>query len=100
MKGRVLGETLRACRKERGLSVRKAAARADMDPSVLSRIENNRRSPTGIQLTLLAEIYGKPLDELLAVKTYSEIKQKYGQSEFFAQTLKMLNEDVAQYGKY
>lgn len=94
-----VGSVLREYREAEGLVMRKAAALADMDPSALSRIENDRRQPTAKQLIILAEIYGKPLDELLAVQTYSEIKKKYGQMEHFEETLQMLNEDSGTYGK-
>lgn len=79
--------------------MRKAAALADLDQAVLSRIENGHRLPTATQLAVLAEIYGRPLDELLAVQAYSEIKQKYGQTEYFDDCLQMLNEDSGTYGK-
>ncbi|MGB0745274.1 MAG: helix-turn-helix domain-containing protein [Opitutales bacterium] len=97
--GQTVGELLRAYREEEGLKVRKAAALADMDPSALSRIENDRRQPTAAQLAVLAEIYGKPLESLLTVQIYSEIKTKYGQLEQFPDTVKMLYEDAAEHGK-
>ncbi len=93
-----IGELLRDYREAEGLAVRKAAQLADMDPSTLSRIENDRRPPTATQLAVLAEIYGKPLDRLLALRDVSEIRQKYGQTEYFAETLQILNEDSGTYG--
>lgn len=95
-----VGSLLKEYRKAEGLVMRKAAALADMDPSALSRIENGRRLPTASQLAVLAEIYGRPLDSLQAVLSYSEIKEKYGQSEHFEKTLQLLNEDAAHYGDH
>ncbi len=54
-----------------------------------SRIENGRRQPTAAQLAVLAKIYGKPLESLLTVQIYSEIKTKYGQLEQFPDTVKI-----------
>ena len=99
MKEKTVGQLLREYREAEGWVMRRAAALADMDPSALSLIENDRRQPTAAQLAVLAEIYGKPLNELLTVQTYSEIKQKYGQSEYFEETLQMLYEDSGTYGK-
>ncbi len=98
MGNRTVGRLLREYREAKGLVMRKAAALADMDPSVLSRIENDRRQPTAPQLAVLAEIYGKPLETLRAVQTYSEIKERYGRSPYFEKTLQMLNEDAPEYG--
>ena len=92
-------EVLKEYREAERLSIRKAAALADMDATVLSRIENGHRLPTSAQLVVLAEIYGKQLEPLLAVNAYSEIKQKYGQTEYFEDCLQMLNEDSGTYGK-
>jgi len=79
--------------------MRKSAALADLDQAVLSRIENGHRLPTSAQLVILAEIYGQKLEPLLALTAYSEIKQKYGQTEYFEDCLQMLNEDSGTYGK-
>lgn len=99
VESRSVAQLLREFREAKGLSVRKAAAFADLDPSTLSRIENARRPPTEKQLQDFARIYERPLDELLAAQAYTEIKQKYGQSPFFRETLQLLNEDAETYGK-
>lgn len=79
--------------------MRKAAALADFDQAVLSRIENGHRLPNEAQLEVLARLYGQALGSLLAINAYSEIKQKHGQADYFQDCLKMLNEEAADYGK-
>lgn len=94
-----IGEALKGFREAEGLSVRKAAANADMDATVLSRIEHGHRLPTAVQLAILAKLYGQPLESLLIINTYTEIKQKYGQTEHFSETVHMLYEDSGSYAK-
>ncbi len=77
--------------------MRKAAALADFDQAVLSRIENGHRLPTEVQLTVLAEIYGQALEPLMAINAFSEIKLKYGEAGYFADCLQLLNEDASNY---
>lgn len=88
---------MRKQRLAKGLSLRKAAALADLDQAVVSRIENGHRQPNQDQLATLARIYGEPLEPLLAISAFCEIKQKYGDTGYYAHCLQLLNEDAAHY---
>jgi transcriptional regulator with XRE-family HTH domain len=92
-----LGEVLREHRKAKGLSLRKAAALADLDQAVLSRIENGHRLPNAAQLGVLASVYSQPVEPLMAINAYCDIKQKYGDTGYYADCLQLLNEDAATY---
>lgn len=61
-----LGERLRTLRKDKGLSLRRAAEGADISVAYLSRLEANDANPTLEVLEKLAKLYGVPLEELTA----------------------------------
>jgi transcriptional regulator with XRE-family HTH domain len=66
---RLVGERLRAARRERGLSVGGLAAAAGVGKGSLSEIENGTRNPTLGTLQSLAGALGVPLATLLAERT-------------------------------
>jgi transcriptional regulator with XRE-family HTH domain len=70
---RLVGERLRAVRKERGLSVGALAAAAGIGKGSLSEIENGARNPTLGTLYALAGALGVPLATLLAARTGTRI---------------------------
>lgn len=59
------GELIRELRKKQMLPLRKVAARLDIDPSTLGKMEKNTRRPTLEQVTQLASIFNYPADELM-----------------------------------
>lgn len=77
--------------------MRKVAALADFDPTILSRIENGHRLPSDAQLSALAKIYHQDINHLKKLNAFTEIKSKYGHTEYFKDCLQLLNEDAAQY---
>ena len=52
-----VGKTLKEIRSKRGLLLREVAAAISIDPSLLSKIENNQRMPTKEQANALAKYY-------------------------------------------
>lgn len=63
---RLVGERVRAARRERGLSVGALAAAAQVGKGSLSEIENGTRNPTLSTLYALAGALGVPLATLIA----------------------------------
>jgi transcriptional regulator with XRE-family HTH domain len=70
---RLVGERLRAARREHGLSVGALAAAARIGKGTLSEIENGTRNPTLGTLYALAGALGVPLAALLAGRTGARI---------------------------
>jgi transcriptional regulator with XRE-family HTH domain len=65
--GPTLGALIAARREALGLSQRQLAARADVDSSVVSRLENNRfEQPSALLLQRLADALSTNVSELLA----------------------------------
>jgi transcriptional regulator with XRE-family HTH domain len=59
-----IGESLRATREQRGLTLEQAAELAGLSKSHLSRLESTERQPSVAALLALAEAYGVPLSSL------------------------------------
>jgi len=59
------GALIRELRKKQMLPLRKVAARLDIDPSTLGKMEKNTRRPTLEQVTQLASIFDYPAEELM-----------------------------------
>jgi transcriptional regulator with XRE-family HTH domain len=59
------GETIRHLRETRGLLLREVAAKMEIDPSLLSRVENGAKRPTRDQVVELASILQQDKDALL-----------------------------------
>lgn len=59
------GEYLRTLRVARGLLLREVAAQLEIDPSLLSRIETNRKRPSRPQVVRLASILKTDEQDLL-----------------------------------
>jgi transcriptional regulator with XRE-family HTH domain len=76
LEARSLGRMLRDLRTAKGEQLRKVAAAADMDPSLLSKIELGQRFPTQQQTTALARHFGVPPVQLEAARMEEEIMNK------------------------
>ncbi len=64
---KTFGEHIRDIRNASGLLLREVAARLEIDPSLLSRIERGEKRPTREQVLELAKILRTDRDELLAI---------------------------------
>ncbi len=76
LEGRSLGRMLRDLRTAKGEQLRKVAAAADMDASLLSKIELGQRFPTQQQTVALARHFGVPAVQLEAARMEEEIMNK------------------------
>lgn len=68
-----IGKKLKERRLERGLSVRKAAALAEITPSMLSQMENGQANPSINTLRAVARVLELPLYELFRSEESAEI---------------------------
>lgn len=93
---RKLGELIRRARTKKGLSLRAAAAQADMEWGHLARIERgDYASPAMHYLQSLAQVLDIPMERLLKVASYRDklpeltpyLRTKYGLSESAAAEL-------------
>lgn len=54
---KTIGTTLRELREEKGLLLREIGAQLSIDPTILSKIEQDKRMPTKEQVKALGEFY-------------------------------------------
>lgn len=59
------GEQIRKLREDKGLPLRKIAAKLDIDQSILSKIERGERKASKDQIIQIAKIFGVDEKELL-----------------------------------
>jgi len=69
------GKKLREIREKKGLSLREAARKAVVSPTLLSLVETGKRKPTSALLVKLAPVLSVPQDELLFLYDYYEINE-------------------------
>lgn len=94
---KTLGDTLKSARKEKGLILRKVAAKVDIDQSLISKFEKNERKPTMEQLVRLAKFYGLS-ERKLAISWYSDkIADELKYAESTSEILKVAEEKIKYY---
>lgn len=75
----LVGRRVRELRTGRGLSARLVAARAGITPAYLSRLENDRVSPTISTLTRVLQAIGVPVSQLFAADDGAEMVVRAGE---------------------
>ena len=93
----MLGAQLRELREKASAPGWKAAAAAEMDSGLLSKIENGRRLPTREQLAALAKFFKVPVAPLEARRIAEDMKKRHGDSPVFDEATAILREDSGEY---
>jgi len=88
------GEFIRELREKTGLPIRKVAAKLDIDPSLLGKIERNDRQPTKEQIKKLAEIFGQDENYLLSEFVSDQIAYKVLEDDSDLSILKVAEKKV------
>lgn len=65
MAQRTIGQAMKACRKQAGLSTVKVEVLTGIHHNSISNYENNRYFPSLMTLLQLADLYGVSLDDLI-----------------------------------
>ena len=81
----------------RELPLRVPAAAAEIDPALLSKIENGRRPSTQAQLTALAKFFKVPFEPLEARRLAEEMEKWHGDNPVFAEATAILREESGEY---
>lgn len=76
-----LGALLRRLREARKEPLRVVAAAADIDSTLLSRIERGERLPTERQMTALAAHFGVPLEDLRPMRNAARMMRQWADPE-------------------
>ena len=77
---KTIGTTLRELRDSKGLLLREVGAKLSIDPTILSKIEQDKRMPTKEQVKALAGFYKDQKNEViiawLSDKLYYEVQDE------------------------
>lgn len=77
---KTIGTKLRELREEKGLLLREVGAKLSLDPTILSKIEQDKRMPTKVQVKALADFYKDQKNEViiawLSDKLYYEVQDE------------------------
>ncbi len=92
-----LGLRLRAWREGKKLALRQVAAAADMDSTVLSRIELGDRLPTPEQTAALARFFARPATELEAARIAEKFWKENRRNSAVAAAVCLIQEAAAEY---
>lgn len=77
---KTIGTTLRELREGKGLLLREVGAKLSLDPTILSKIEQDKRMPTKEQVKALSEFYKQQKNDIiiawLSDKLYYEVQDE------------------------
>jgi transcriptional regulator with XRE-family HTH domain len=77
---KTIGAILRELRETKGLLLREVGAKLSLDPTILSKIEQDKRMPTKEQVKALADFYKDQRNEViiawLSDKLYYEVQDE------------------------
>lgn len=80
MQAKTIGIILRELRETKGLLLREVGAKLALDPTILSKIEQDKRMPTKEQVKSLADFYKEQKNEViiawLSDKLYYEVQDE------------------------
>ncbi len=83
------GELIRKLREQANLPLRVIAARMEMDPSLLGKIERDERPPSKRQIISLAEIFNQDVHFLLSEYLSDVIAYKIFEEDYDINVLKV-----------
>lgn len=89
-----IGQLLRRLRKEQGLPLRKIAARLDLDPSTLSKIERGDRFPTKDLVSKIAQAFGMDERELLILYHSEKIANDLYREDYGIEVLEVAEQRI------
>ena len=97
VKSEHLGDWLRSLRAARRLPLRVVAAAAEMDSTLLSKIELNQRLPTQEQSVALAAFFKVSVKDFEARRIATKFWQDFGESPVAAHAVSLIQEQAATY---
>ena len=92
-----LGDMLRSMRKERTLPLRVVAAAAEMDSTLLSKIELGQRLPTEIQTKAFAKFFKVSFEDLEAKRLAERFWMEHRDNSAAVKAALLIKESAAEY---
>jgi transcriptional regulator with XRE-family HTH domain len=88
---------LRKLRRDRNFPLRVVAAAAEMDSTLLSKVELNQRVPTPAQTAALAKFFGISRGDFEAKRIATKFWQDFGRSPAAGKAVLLLQEQAGEY---
>jgi HTH-type transcriptional regulator, competence development regulator len=94
-----LGARLQYLRHKKRMLIREVAEQLDVDPAIISKIENCKRRPTKYQVEQFASLYQINKRELLVAFYSDEVCQVLEKEEFAFEAIIQASKKIKQYQK-
>jgi len=91
---KTIGATLRELREEKGLLLREVGAQLSLDPSILSKIEQDKRLPTKEQVTALGDFYKHQRKDVIIAYLSDKLFYEVQDEELAIQAMKVAEEKI------
>jgi len=91
---KTIGNTLRELREEKGLLLREVGAKLSIDPTILSKIEQDKRMPTKEQVKALGEFYKKQQNEVIIAWLSDKLVYEVKDEELALQAMQVAEEKI------
>jgi transcriptional regulator with XRE-family HTH domain len=91
---KTIGTILRELRETKGLLLREVGAKLSLDPTILSKIEQDRRMPTKEQAKLLADFYKEQKNEILIAWLSDKLYYEAQNEDLALQAMQVAEEKI------
>jgi len=91
---KTIGTTLRKLREEKGLLLREVGAQLSLDPTILSKIEQDRRMPTKEQVKALGEFYKHQKNDVIIAWLSDKLFYEVQDEDLALQAMQVAEEKI------
>ena len=96
---KTIGITLRELREEKGLLLREVGAQLSLDPTILSKIEQDRRMPTKEQVKALGEFYKHQKNDVIIAWISDKLFYEVQDEALALQAMQVAEEKIRSYNE-
>jgi transcriptional regulator with XRE-family HTH domain len=94
MQVKTIGNTLKELRDVNGLLLREVGAKLSIDPTILSKIEQDKRMPTKEQVKALADFYKDKKNEVIIAWLSDKLYYEVQDEELALQAMQVAEEKI------
>ena len=91
---KTIGTTLRELREEKGLLLREVGAQLSLDPTILSKIEQDKRMPTKEQVQVLGQFYKHQKNEVIIAWLSDKLFYEVQDEDLALQAMQVAEEKI------
>ena len=91
---KTIGTTLRELREGKGLLLREVGAQLSLDPTILSKIEQDKRMPTKEQVKALSEFYKQQKNDVIIAWLSDKLFYEVQDEDLALQAIQVAEEKI------